>query len=100
MDCHQTQGEPRKKPHEGLLSDTDPAAERVLIELMRQAPSWRKAELVGQLTMTVKQLVFLGLRELYPEASEAQLRRYLADQLLGPELAARAYGPREDDDAH
>ena len=38
-------------------------------------------------------LALQGLRARHPEATEAQLRRYLADLLLGPELAARAYGP-------
>jgi hypothetical protein len=33
-----------------------------------------------------------GLRQRYPQATPEELRR-LADLLLGPELAARAYGP-------
>ena len=36
------------------------------------------------------------MRERYPDALEDELRRRLAEQLLGPELAARAYGPMED----
>ena len=78
------------------LSDTSPDAQRVQIELMRQAPSWRKLELLGDLVATVKQLALSGLRRRHPGASEAQLRRRLAEHLLGPELATRAYGPLED----
>ena len=91
----------RAKPHlSPPPSDTHPKARRVLIELMRQAPPWRKLALLGQMTVIVKQLALAGLRQRHPNASEAQLRRYLAEQWLGPELAARAYGPLEDADAH
>ena len=82
------------------LSDTSAEAERVQIALLRQAPPWRKTELVGDLVATVKQLVLSGLRRRYPDASESELRRHLAELLLGPELAARAYGPLEGADAH
>jgi len=33
-----------------------------------------------------------GLRSQYPQASEAELRRKLADILLGKELAQKVYG--------
>lgn len=32
-----------------LFSDTSPEAEAVLIDLLRQAPPWRKFEMVGEL---------------------------------------------------
>lgn len=74
-------------------SDTHPEAERVQIALMRAAPPWRKLALLGQLNATVKALALEGLRRRHPQASEQALRRLLAEQLLGPELAARVYGP-------
>ncbi len=74
------------------LSDTSLDAERVQIELMRRAPAWRKLELVGQMNETVRLLALTGLRRRYPQATPEELRRRLADLLLGPELAARAYG--------
>ena len=76
-----------------MFSDTSPEAEAVLIELFRQAPGWRKLEMVGELFATTKLLVLGGLRERHPEATEEELRRRLADMLLGEELAAKAYGP-------
>lgn len=76
-----------------LFSDTSPEAERVLIELWRQAPAWRKLHMVGQMNATVRTLALSGLRQRHPQASEAELRRRLADLLLGPELAGQAYGP-------
>jgi hypothetical protein len=75
------------------LSDTSPAAERLQIELMRQAPTWRKAYLVGQMTESVRLLALSGLRQRYPQDSPAQLHRRLADLVLGAELAACVYGP-------
>ncbi len=78
-----------------LLSDTRPEAERVQIELLRQAPAWRKLELVGQMNLTVRLLALSGLRQRYPEATPDELRRRLADLLLGPALATRVYGPLE-----
>jgi hypothetical protein len=74
------------------LSDTPPNAERVLIELMRQAPAWRKLYLLGQLNLTVKELALSGLRQRYPQAGEVEIHRRLADLILGPELAAKVYG--------
>jgi len=83
-----------------LFPDTHPEAEKVLIDLLRKAPSWRKLEMVGQLNAAVKTLMLSGLRERHPNDSPARLRRRMADLLLGPELAARVYGTlREDQDA-
>jgi len=76
-----------------LFPDTRPEAERVQIELLRQAPPWRKLHMVGQMNQTVRTLALSGLRQRYPQATLEELRRRLADLLLGPELAARLYGP-------
>ena len=78
-----------------LSRDTDLAAECVHIDLMRRAPVWRKLELVAQLNELARALALSGLRQRYPDASPEELRRRLADLLLGPELAAAAYGPLE-----
>lgn len=75
------------------ISDTHPEAERVLIQLLRQAPVWRKMQMLGDLNQTARQLALAGLRERFPEASESELQRRLADLLLGSELAKQAYGP-------
>ncbi len=76
-----------------LFADTEPQAEQVLIDLLRRAPVARKLEMLGQMNAAARQLALQGLRARHPEATEAQLQRYLADLLLEPELAARAYGP-------
>jgi hypothetical protein len=76
-----------------LFPDTRPEAEAVLVGLLRQAPPWRKLHMVGQLNQTVRTLALSGLRQRYPEATPQELRRRLADLLLGPDLAALVYGP-------
>ena len=74
-------------------SDTHPDVERVRVELMWQAPPWRKLALMGQLNQMARELALVGLRQRYPLALEPELRRRLADLLLGPDLARQAYGP-------
>lgn len=61
---------------------------------MRSAPAWRKLELVEDLNRALRLLALGELRRRFPEASERELFRLLADRLLGSELAARAYGSR------
>jgi hypothetical protein len=76
-----------------LFPDTRPEAEAVLIRLLREAPPWRKLEMVDQLNQSVKLLALAGLRRRYPEENEAQLLRRLAGLLLGETLARKVYGP-------
>ena len=82
-----------------LAADTHPEVERLLIERLRQIPSWRKLELMAEMGQTVKVLALAGLRQRYPDDTPEQRRRRLADLLLGPELAARAYGPTPEEEA-
>ena len=80
-----------------LSPDTSPEIERLQIERLRQMPSWRKVELVGDMNETVRTLALAGLRQRHPNEPPAQRRRRLADLMLGPELAARVYGPLQED---
>ncbi len=76
-----------------LFPDTHPEAEAVLIRLLREAPPWRKLEMVDQLNQSVKVLALSGLRQRYPHDNDDCLRRRLADLLLGEELALKVFGP-------
>jgi hypothetical protein len=76
-----------------MSSDTHPQIEAYQLQLLREVPPWRKANMLGQMYATVKQLATQGLRQRHPDASEDELRRRLADLLLGEELATRVYGP-------
>ena len=75
------------------LSDTPPHVQALLNEMMRRAPGWRKLEMMAELNASVRLLALSGLRSRHPNDTPEQLRRRLADMLLGPDLARRAYGP-------
>lgn len=78
--------------------DTSPEIEQLQIDRLRQMPPWRKLELLSEMNRTVRTLALAGLRQRYPQESQIQHRRRLADLLLGPELAARAFGPMPEAD--
>jgi len=80
-----------------LSPDTHPEIERLQIEGLRRMPPWRKMALVGDMNETVRALALAGLRQRYPDDKPGQRRRRLADLVLGPELAARVYGPLQED---
>ncbi len=75
-----------------LSSDTHPKMEALQIQLWRQASPTRKMHMLAQLNASTHMLALTGLRSRYPQASEAELRRRLADLLLGEELAHKLYG--------
>jgi hypothetical protein len=83
-----------------LFPDTEPQAEQVLINLLRDASVARKLAMLGQMNAAARQMALQGLRARHPGATEAQLQRYLADLLLGSELAGCAYGPRPPEASH
>ena len=75
-----------------VFPDTPPETERVLFAMLREMPPWRKLEMVAQLNQTVRELALAvyvnAIRNATPE-----IRRRLADIVLGPELAVKVYGP-------
>ncbi len=76
-----------------LSLDTHPKIERLQIERLQRMPPWRKMALMGEMSQTVRVLALAGLRQRHPDDTPALRQRRLADLLLGPELACRAYGP-------
>ncbi|MCI0487058.1 MAG: hypothetical protein L0229_10715 [Blastocatellia bacterium] len=78
-----------KKP---LFLDTDEEAERVLIELARTTPPWKKVEQVAATTKACRQFAMAGLRGRYPQATEEELRKRLAALVLDRETVIKAYG--------
>ena len=76
------------------LTDTRPDADAVLIKLLRQTPVWRKWELMSHLNDMTRSLALGDILHRYPQASDSDLQRLLADRLLGAELAETVYGPR------
>jgi hypothetical protein len=80
-----------------LHDDTSLEIERLQIDGLRQMPSWRKLALTAEMSQTVRTLALAGVRQRFPQETPAQRRRRLADLVLGPELALRAYGPPLED---
>jgi hypothetical protein len=79
----------------GYYSDTHPKMEALQIQLLRQVPPWRKMEMLVSLNAAARELALAGLRRRYPNASDAWLRRRLADILLSEDLAKKVYGELE-----
>ena len=75
-----------------LSSDTHPQMEALQIQLLRQATPTRKMKMLAQLNASARTLALMGLRSRFPQASPAELRRRLADLLLGEKLARKVYG--------
>jgi len=79
-----------------LFPDTSPYIERLLLEHLRQMPTWRKLALVGGMNRAGRDLAMAGLRQRYPNDTPARHRR-LATLLPREELAARVYGPAPEE---
>ena len=75
-----------------LYSDTHPKVEALQIALWRQASPTKKMHMLAQLNAFARLLALAGLRARYRQATEAELRRKLAELLLGEELAGKVCG--------
>lgn len=71
--------------------DTSPEAERVLIDLLRQAGPRRRFEMARNASLAARQLAWNGLCSRHPQAGEAELARRYAALVLGEELATRMF---------
>ena len=69
-------------------SDTSIEAERVLIEIARRMPVWRKLLLAEQWGVSLRNAMRAEIRQRLPAASEQEVEREFLDRWLGPELAA------------
>ena len=99
MSDQPSESSPRKRPlptWEQMTRDTSPEAQAVLLRLQREMPVWRKWELLDDLIRTERMFAWAGLKRRHPDASDAELRRRMADLLLGEELAAEVYGAWEE----
>jgi hypothetical protein len=74
-----------------LSSDTHPKMEALQIQFIRRMPAWEKISIVDGLNDTVKTLAITGIKQRNPNATPEQIRRLLADLMLGAELARKVY---------
>lgn len=75
-----------------MSRDTSPEAEKVLIELLRAAPAWKRLHRIASLNAAIRDIHLSGMRQRYPNESPEQLKRRYADEVLGSELASKVYG--------
>ena len=73
--------------------DTSPDMKAFQIEGYRRMSPAEKLALAGAMYETVRTLAEAGIRARFPQADEGEVRRRLADVLLGPVLARDVYGP-------
>ena len=78
--------------------DTTPEAGRVLVELLRRAPMWKRAEQLSNLIHTRRVLILADLRRRYPNAGAEELRKRMAARLLPLDDVIRIFGwnPEEE----
>jgi hypothetical protein len=71
--------------------DTNEKAEKFLIEKLRTLPSWRKVEMVKELTVACQKMALIGLRDRYPNADDRELQLRLASLWLDRETMIKAF---------
>lgn len=78
--------------------DTTPEAERILVELVRRAPMWKRAEQLSNLIHARRVLILADLRRRYPNAGAEELRKRMAARLLPLEDVIRIFdwNPEEE----
>lgn len=79
-----------------LLSDTDAETEKLIIEMWRAAPAWRKMQQVAALNAMLDSIVRADIVQRYPNADEAEIRRRWAKRKLPPDVYLEFFG----DDNH
>lgn len=62
------------------------------MELLRQAPVWKRLQMVDQMHETLRLLTIADLRRCYPNADENEIKRRLAARLLSRADVMAAYG--------
>lgn len=74
-----------------LTPDTPPEIERLQIERWRAMTPAQKAEIITGLTQAAYEMARAGVRHRHPHADAREQFLRLALDVLGPDLACRAY---------
>lgn len=67
--------------------DTSPEIEAIQFEFYREAPAWRKIEMMSSLSNSVRQLTIQGIRRRHPEATAQEIDFLLLEHFHGLEIA-------------
>jgi hypothetical protein len=82
----------------GSISDTDPRAMGVLLDLYRKQSAGEKLRCVLDASSLVMTMQMAGIRSMYPQASEREVFLRMAARHLDHDLMIRAY--QWDPDEH
>ena len=80
----------------GWMSDTQPEALRVYLEIQRRLSPERKLTQVAEMFDAITALQTEEVRRLYPAASEREVFLRVTARRLGPELMDKVYGCQPD----
>lgn len=75
------------------MTDSGLQTEDVRLSVLRAMSPARRLGLAIGWSRSVRDLSRAALQARFPELGERRIDRLLADKLLGPEIAAKAYGP-------
>ncbi len=85
--------------HSQEFTDTDPRAMEVWLDLQRRMPAGEKLAAVLNGAQFVLQMYEMGVRRLYPNASDHEVLLRVAARHLPRELMIQAYGWDPEDGA-
>jgi hypothetical protein len=77
---------------EPLFRDTNQDSERMLVELARATPVWKKFQQVANATEACRAFARAGILRRHPDASEKEVKLRLAALSLDRETMIRVYG--------
>ena len=75
------------------MCDTSAKAEQVRLCALRAMSPTRRLSMALGWSQSMRELSRAGLRRQFPNFSEQDLHRLMAERVLGTELALKAYGP-------
>jgi hypothetical protein len=74
------------------IQDTDAESQRIIIELARKTPIWKKFAQVAATTETCRAFARAGIRRRHPHATEDEIKCRLAALVLDREIMKKVYG--------
>ncbi len=77
----------------GEMNDTTNEAEQVRLQALRAMSPTKRLSMALGWSQSVRAMSRAGLRRQFPDCSEKELHRLMAERLLGAELALKVYGP-------
>ena len=75
------------------MKDTSAQADEMRLRILRAMPPSRRLGMAVGWSSSLRELTLSRLKKEFDTASEPEIKRLLADRWLGPQLAAKVYGP-------